>query len=99
MSAKNQQLQQKLTSLAETKKGRAETDWKRLESEKQVWINYINASRLHAHTLCDHRYSMTGVLHSVNPLNYLKGNCNKRPVSKRKHRTGTTYDFCFLLIH
>lgn len=38
VSALNQQLQQKLTSLAETKRGRAEADWKRIESEKRVRI-------------------------------------------------------------
>ena len=35
-SAVNQQLQQKVTLLSETKKGRSEADWKRTESEKQV---------------------------------------------------------------
>lgn len=36
MSAANEELQQRVASLAETKRGRQEADWKKLENEKRV---------------------------------------------------------------
>ena len=47
MQESNQQLQQKWDLVSETRKGRADSDWKRIESEKRVRKLLLGLNFLH----------------------------------------------------
>ena len=52
MSQVNQQLEQKLVSSSDTKKGRTDADWRRIESEKKVGHHQIVCIHIFTLSLC-----------------------------------------------